>query len=608
MVATMKKFVFLAFHRDWDQFLLNLRDMGMIHVVEHDRKNIDEDKLYSLIKTKKELEEAKKVLRRNRDEKLDVAFNKPNAEFGYSIPAEIEKIETERSLLNQQLMIASKERDMLKPWGNFDPAQIELLKVAGYNINFFISPNIKYNPDWEELYDVIVVKKESSRTYFVTVSKKDNISELLDLEVEKLPDVSFGSLEDIIESVNKKLIKQDEALVKLSDNIPSLDAAINELENEIQFSKVVQSGIPMADNKVILLQGWAPEDSVPAIEQYLNKESVYYEISYPKPEDDVPIKFKNNRFARLFEPIAELYELPKYNEIDLTPYFAPFYMIFFGLALGDIGYGAFLLLLSTVFKAVKKKSISMTMRGTMSLVQILGASTMICGLLQGGFFGYNIYEIDSPFIDNLESMLYFDNSQMFTLSLILGAVQIMFGMFLKIFNRIKQFGFKHALSTIGWFVLLLSIIVSYLSPNVVPMGGTIHTGVMIASGILIVFFNSPGKNPLVNIGTSLWDTYNMATGLLGDILSYVRLFALGLSGGILASVFSSLATGMSPDQAILGPLVTIIIFLFGHAINIFMNTLGAFVHPLRLTFVEFYNNSEFSGGGKKFRPFAKANL
>ena len=100
----------------------------------------------------------------------------------------------------------------------------------------------------------------------------------------------------------------------------------------------------------------------------------------------------------------------------------------------------------------------------------------------------------------------------------------------------------------------------------------------------------------------------MATGLLGDILSYVRLFALGLSGGILASVFTSLATGMSPDQAIIGPLVTILIFLFGHAINIFMNTLGAFVHPLRLTFVEFYNNSEFSGGGKKFKPFIKSGL
>ena len=605
MVATMKKFVFLAFHKDWDQFLLDLRDLGMIHVVEHDRKDIDEDSFYNLIRTKKELEEAKKVLRRSRDKKLDVDFNEPNAVLGYTIPGEIEKIENEKSLLSQQLMVASKERDMLRPWGNFNPDQIKLLKDAGYHINFFIAPNIKYNSEWEELYDIFIVRKESSRTYFVTVSKEDNMAELLDLEDEKLPELSFNSLEKIIESVNEKIIKQNEALVTLSDDIPSLEAAINELENEIQFSKVVKSGTPMADNKVILLQGWAPEDTVPAIEEYLDKGSVYYETYDPAPEDDVPIKFKNSRFFRLFEPIAELYELPKYNEIDLTPYFAPFYMVFFGLALGDIGYGAFLLLLSTVFKAIKKKSISKTMRGTMSLVQVLGASTMLCGFLQGGFFGFNIYEINSPFIKNLEEMLSLNNSQMFTLSLILGVVQIMFGMFLKIFNRIKQFGFKHALSSIGWFVFLISIIVSYLFPTFMPMGGTMHSAVMIVSGILIVFLNSPGKNPLVNIGTSLWDTYNMATGLLGDVLSYVRLFALGLSGGILASVFTSLATGMSPDQAILGPIVTVVIFLFGHAINIFMNTLGAFVHPLRLTFVEFYNNSDFSGGGKKFTPFVK---
>ena len=99
------------------------------------------------------------------------------------------------------------------------------------------------------------------------------------------------------------------------------------------------------------------------------------------------------------------------------------------------------------------------------------------------------------------------------------------------------------------------------------------------------------------------DSYNMATGLLGDILSYVRLFALGLSGGILAQVFTDLALGMSPDNIILGPLVTILIFVFGHAINIFMNTLGAIVHPMRLTFVEFFKNSEFTGGGQKYQPF-----
>lgn len=606
MVASMKKFVFLAFHKEWDQFLHDLRDLGMVHVVEHDRKDIDEDSLYNLIKSKKELEEAKKVLSRSRDKKLNTSFNEPNAALGKGIIAEIEKIEDEKISLSQQLMVATKERDTLKPWGNFNPKQIELLKAAGYNINFFVSSNIKYNPEWEELYDIFIVKKESSRTYFITISREEKMSELLDLEEEKLPDVSLSDLEALIVSINEKFKQQDEALVKLSDNIPSLDAAINELENEIQFSKVVQSGTPMADNKVILLQGWAPEDTVPAIEEYLNKGSVYFETYNPSPDDDVPIKFKNNKFTRLFEPIAELYELPKYNEIDLTPYFAPFYMIFFGLALGDIGYGAFLLLLATIFKVVKKKTISKPMRGTMSLIQILGASTMVCGLLQGGFFGFNIYEINAPFIKNLESTFYFDNSQMFALSLILGVVQIMFGMIMKIFNRTKQFGFKYALSSIGWFVFLLSFIIASLLPSFLPMMGTVHSAIMIASGILIVFFNSPDKNPLVNIGASLWDTYNMATGLLGDILSYVRLFALGLSGGILASVFTSLATGMSPDQAILGPIVTVAIFLFGHAINIFMNALGAFVHPLRLTFVEFYKNSEFSGGGNKFRPFAKS--
>ncbi len=139
-------------------------------------------------------------------------------------------------------------------------------------------------------------------------------------------------------------------------------------------------------------------------------------------------------------------------------------------------------------------------------------------------------------------------------------------------------------------------------PEFLQMGGTAHNIVMMSSAIPIIFFNSPGKNIFVNIGLSLWDTYNMATGLLGDVLSYVRLFALGLSGGILASVFTSLATGMSPDKAILGPVVTVLIFVIGHAITIFMNALGAFVHPLRLTFVEFYNNSEFTGGGKKIQP------
>lgn len=603
MVATMKKYLFLAYHKDYNQFLDDLCNLGMIHVVEQDRSEVEEDKLYEYITEKKQLEEAKKTLNRVRDKKTEKPFNEADANLGKKIPSEIEKIENEKSLLKQQLMVSAKERDTLKPWGNFSPDQIKLLENAGYKISFFISPNNLYNQEWEELYDVYVVNKESSRTYFITLSKEENMAELLNLEKEKLPNVSLDDLDRLIESINKKIIAQEEKLKKLSDDIPSLDAAIKSLESEIQYYKVDKSGTQVVDDKIMLLQGWAPEDSDSEISNYLESKSVYFEKSDPVPEDDVPIKFKNNKFFKLFEPIAELYELPSYNEIDLTPYFAPFYMIFFGLALGDIGYGAFLLILATVVKLVKKDTIAKSLRGVMTLVQFLGASTMACGLLQGGFFGINIYEINNPVIQNLQELLYFDNSQMFMLSLVLGVIQIMFGKFIMIFNRIKQFGFIHGLSSIGWFVFLLSFIISFLLPSLMPMMGIVHKIVMILSGTLIVFFNSPGKNPFVNIGTSLWDTYNMATGLLGDVLSYVRLFALGLSGGILASVFSSLATGMSPDNAIVGPIVTVLIFVAGHAINIFMNALGAFVHPLRLTFVEFYKNSDFSGGGEKYNPF-----
>jgi V/A-type H+-transporting ATPase subunit I len=245
-----------------------------------------------------------------------------------------------------------------------------------------------------------------------------------------------------------------------------------------------------------------------------------------------------------------------------------------------------------------RKTLSANLRGMLTLVQILGASAFFCGLLTGGFFGFQIYDMQLPVFQKLKSIVFLDNNQMFILSLVLGVVQILFGMILKVFNRIRQFGYLYGLSTIGWFVLLVSMIISALLPKIMPMFGTLHLTIIGISAIFILFFNSPGKNLFMNFGLALWDTYNMVTGLLGDVLSYVRLFALGLSGGILASVFNSLAAGMSPDNVILGPIVAALIFIVGHAITIFMNTLGAFVHPMRLTFVEFYKNAEFSGGGK----------
>ena len=605
MVAKMKKFTFLAFYRDYDAFLHDLRDLGLIHVAASDRQVVDNEQLDEFLVKLKQLREAQKILNRQIDKKSAAPLNEPDIERGKTIPREIELIQNATASLNQQLQVSIKERELLRPWGNFDPENIERLRKAGYLLDFFIVPDNQYNPEWETTYDAVVVKRETSRTYFVTLTQNEKVADELNLESVKIPGISLTQLDGLIASLREKIQVQDQKLKALAAELPSLKAAIKDIEQRMNYTRVRQSGTSLADDKLMLLQGWAPADNQREISDYLESKAVYFDVADPTPDDEVPIKFKNNKFARLFEPIAELYMLPKYNEIDLTPYFAPFYMVFFGLSLGDVGYGLFLFTAATLAKILQKSKLSTSMKAILSLVQVLGASTMVTGLLTGGFFGFALYDLDWPIVQALKEKAFFDNNRMFMLSLVLGVVQVLFGMCMKVFNRIKQQGFKYSLSTVGWIVLLVSFIVAALLPNALPMFGTVHLIVLIPAALLIYFYNSPDKNPFLNLGIGLWDTYNMATGLLGDVLSYVRLFALGLSGGILASVFNSLAAGMSPDNAIAKPIVYVLIFLIGHAINIFMNTLGAIVHPVRLTFVEFYKNSEFEGGGKKYSPFRK---
>ena len=407
----------------------------------------------------------------------------------------------------------------------------------------------------------------------------------LEVETAKLPDSSLSALQAKVADLKAQQTALQEKLKDLAATvIPDLKAAQHQVHSQIEFSKVVLSTDALADNKLMLLEGWIPSERLPEMTEYLRTQEVYYET------------------AALFEPIMRLYMLPKYNELDLTPFFAPFFMLFFGLCLGDSGYGLFMLLAVTLYRLFAKK-LSASMKPILTLVQILGASTMVCGLLTGTCFGFNLYDIQVPFFQTLKESISLDNQQMFNLSLILGGVQIIFGMILKAVNQTIQFGVKYAIATIGWILILVSTAVAFAAPGLMAMGGTVHLILLAIGGLMAYLYNSPDKNIFVNIGLGLWDSYNMATGLLGDILSYVRLFALGLSGGILASVFNSLAVGMSPDNVIAGPIVMVLIFVIGHAINIFMNVLGAMVHPMRLTFVEFFKNAGYEGGGKEYNPF-----
>ena len=605
MITKMKKLTFLVYHKEYEEFLNSLRELGVVHIVEKQQGAADNTELQENIRLFNRLAATLKLLQNQKHEKNAViATEGGTATRGMQVLDEVDALQTEHGKLSQQLQSYAKEKEVLEVWGNFEPTGIQKLKDAGYIIGFYSCSEGNYKEEWETEYNAMIVNRISSKVFFVTVTKAGQEVDL-DVEQAKLPAYSLSRLEALYDTTEQAIEGNEKKLVALSEtDIPSLKAALKELQSQIEFSKVVLSSEQTAGDKLMLIEGWAPAYSKVEIEAYLNDAHVYYEITDPMPGDNVPIRLNNKGFFAWFEPICKLYMLPKYNELDLTPFFAPFFMVFFGLCLGDSGYGLFLFLGATAYRLLAKK-VTPSMKSIISLIQVLSASTFFCGLLTGTFFGANIYDLDWPIVQRLKHAVLMDNNDMFRLSLILGVIQILFGMVLKAVNQTIQFGFKYAIATIGLIILLVSTAVSALfsSSELLSMGGTAYKVVLCISGAMIFLFNTPGKNIFMNIGLGLWDSYNMVTGLLGDVLSYVRLFALGLSGGILAGVFNSLAVGMSPDNVIAGPIVMVLIFVIGHAINMFMNVLGAMVHPMRLTFVEFFKNSGYEGGGKEYKPF-----
>ena len=268
--------------------------------------------------------------------------------------------------------------------------------------------------------------------------------------------------------------------------------------------------------------------------------------------------------------------------------------------MGDAGYGLLILLAVTLYKFKAKPSF----RPVLSLAQWLGFSTVVMGMVGGTFFGISLLDAKVAWLERFKAYM-LDSQQLFNLALIIGVLQIVFGMCLKVANLWKQFGLPAALSTIGWLVAILGGGACYwLSSQGYEVTVPAYA-ILIVAGLLVFVFNNLHRNVLVNVGAGIWDTYNMVTGLLGDTLSYIRLFALGISSAVLGLVFNDLALNMSGDIPVLKQILMLVILVFGHGVNLFMACLGSFVHPMRLTFVEFYKNAGFEGGGKKYRPFSK---
>lgn len=618
MIEKMKKLTFLVTDKEYDSFIAALRELGVVHIQQ-----------LQVGATSKELQDGMALEQRYRAalqaleiyaktyKEMPLPASLPESDTPLELLQHVEDLQAEELHVLHTIDAFQKDIQALEPWGDFDPASLKrLTEASSQQIHFFRCSSKFFRREWVDTYFATPVNEVDKRTYFITFSE-----DTPDIQAERifLPDGTLNGYLEKCKAEQQKLNGLRAELLYINANKRAeLENGRIQVQNDISLSKVHLSDERVAGDMLRLLIGWVRADKTEPLVEYLEKDKIYYEMEDPAYEDDVPVQITNDGYTRLFEPILRMYSLPNYHDIDPSLFFAPFFMLFFGLCLGDGGYGL-LVLLGGLFLAWKGSG---DMKGYGRLGIWLGLMTVICGLLTGTVFGIDLSQQDWAVLAPVKPYFLNDNgvgpifgySPMMVISVIIGLVQVLLGMVLKGAKAWKNYGFGYAIGTFSWVVALLSAIALYGLP---ACGVSLHEyvqyvllGVIGLSVIGIFLYNNPSayKNPitgpLLNIGGGVWATYNMATGLLGDLLSYIRLFALGLTGGVLGGVFNSLAYDMTSSLSwTVRWLPMLLILLAGHGITFALSMISAFVHPMRLTFVEFFKNAGFEGGGKEYTPF-----
>ncbi len=399
-----------------------------------------------------------------------------------------------------------------------------------------------------------------------------------------------GELADIarqLEADQQALSQQGGLTQAVKQDIDRAAVDIDRAENK---SRLVDT------DAAFYLDGWVPAEDLPALEQALAKFDCAWETADPTPEEypQVPVKLKNNSFTRPLNMVTDMYALPAYGSLDPNPLMAPFFVLFYGMMMADMGYGI-LMFLAGLIVVKKAKPSGPTMRHMFPLLCWCGISTFIWGAVTGGFFGdfipqllsiinpastFEMPALFSPLDDALAVLIG---------SLVLGVVQIFTGMGISMYKQIKRGEVMAALCNEGAWYLVFLLAGLGIALGQVKIG-------LIAALVVIVVTQSYGKKGIVGklmgIGGSL---YNNITGYFSDILSYSRLMALMLAGAVIAQVFNTLG-------AITGNVVMfILISMVGNALNFALNLLGCFVHDMRLQCLEYFGRF-YEDGGKPFRP------
>lgn len=606
MISPMTKYSFILLSGQTEEFLSKIQDLGVIDITRS-VKPVDE-KSEALLSEADTVKKALAVLNScDSEPEKGFRFDGDPVEAALKAQADVEELKNE-------LSSAKKELSARKPWGQFSTEAIGRLEAQGLKIRFYSCQKKKFDPAWAEIQPLQVVSETDTTVFFVTVAP---VSEEYSFPIEPMaaPEGSVNEMELTIKDLETKLYERKKLLGNLKGCIGELRQRYNEKLGALDLYLAESATEMAADSHLAVVTGFAPTEDDKRLCDAFDALGIYYIHEPATKEDNPPIKLHNNWFARNFEVLTGMYGMPVYDEFDPTPVLGPFFMLFFAMCMGDAGYGIVLMLIA-LFMKLKMQGTSL---GKMyRLIGFLGGMTFFVGLFLGTFFGMSILEASwtPEWLKALCVDGWFPDGKIagfpvqMVLAVAIGVLHICLAMIIKTINYTKRFGFSKTVSTWGWTTLIVGGIIVIALGMTEVLSEVAFKWVIIAlaavSSLAIFVFNTPGRNPLVNIGSGLWDTYNMVTGLMGDVLSYIRLYALGLAGGMLGNAFNIMGT-MILDIPVPGVnwVFCIVILIFGHVLNLAMSCLGAFVHPLRLTFVEYFKNSGYEGTGLKYNPLTK---
>lgn len=633
-IVKMKKFKLFALEKDRKSLLKELQKFSYVHFVktkEEDEslKEIELNQDMTIIKEKSQKvkwmlnyfsklfpkETKKEIDESSIKETLFVLLEQQASKYDFSNDYEnLANISREIDNNKEEIVNLETYRKELSKWLNIKESlgNLKAFRTAKFFLGTVAKKNFEPLKDklrnFEHTY-IEEISDESSQINIMLLTSNTEEKELKnELKTYSFTETNFDfdtsfteeyektkNREEELKKANEKLKEKVEKLLKL---IPKLLIQKEYLDNALMRETVVSNF--KATDTVNVIEGYIPLDMEEEFKKIVNKnsnKSNYLEITeVDKDDEEVPILLKNSGITGLFASITQMYALPRYNEIDPTAILSIFYWIFFGMMVADFAYGLILFILSGLALMIGK--FDENKKKFLKFFFALSFSTMIWGLLYGSAFG-DLIKLPTQVLDSSKDFM-----SIFILSIIFGAIHLVIALGIKAYILIKNGHFMDVIYDVFlWYLTLTSLIILLLAGR---FGLSEFTkNIFIACAVIgmlgIVVFGARDAKTLVGrIGGGLYSLYGI-TSYIGDFVSYLRLMALGLAGGFIASAINIIVK-MLVSKGILGIILGVVVFTLGQSFNIFLSFLSSYVHTSRLTYVEFFSKF-YEGGGKAFKKF-----